>query len=35
VIPIRDINPTSRTAWVTLVLIADNVAVFLLWEPPY
>ncbi len=32
-IPIRDANPTSRTAWVTLVLIAANVAVFLFWQP--
>jgi membrane associated rhomboid family serine protease len=31
-IPIHDQNPTWRTAWVTLVLIAVNVAVFLL-EP--
>jgi membrane associated rhomboid family serine protease len=35
VIPIRDINPTSRTAWLTLVLIAANVAIFLLWEPTF
>jgi membrane associated rhomboid family serine protease len=35
VIPIRDINPTSRTAWLTLLLIAANVAVFLLWEPAF
>jgi membrane associated rhomboid family serine protease len=35
VIPIRDINPTSRTAWVTLALIVANVAVFLLWEPTF
>ena len=34
-IPIRDINPTTRTAWLTLVLIAANVAVFLLWEPTF
>jgi membrane associated rhomboid family serine protease len=33
VIPLRDANPTSRRAWVTLLLIAANVAVFLLWEP--
>ena len=32
-IPLRDANPTRRTAWVTLGLIAANVAVFLLWEP--
>jgi membrane associated rhomboid family serine protease len=31
-IPIHDQNPTWRTAWVTLVLIAVNVAVFLI-EP--
>jgi membrane associated rhomboid family serine protease len=35
VIPIRDINPTSRTAWLTLVIIAANVAIFLLWEPTF
>ena len=34
-IPIRDINPTSRTAWLTLAIIAANVAVFLLWEPTF
>ncbi len=32
-IPLRDANPTRRTAWVTLGLIAINVAVFFLWEP--
>ena len=32
-IPIRDANPTSRFAWVTLALIIVNAAVFLLWEP--
>ena len=32
-IPIRDVNPTTRTAWITLVLIAANVVVFLLWQP--
>ena len=34
-IPLRDINPTSRTAWVTLAIIAANVAAFLLWEPTF
>ena len=34
-IPIRDENPTSRTAWVTLGLIALNVVVFLLWQPTF
>jgi len=33
VIPIRDVNPTTRTAWVTLGIIAVNVVVFLLWQP--
>jgi membrane associated rhomboid family serine protease len=32
-IPLRDANPTRRTPWVTLVLIAANVAAFFLWEP--
>ena len=32
-IPLRDANPTRRTPWVTLGLIAVNVAVFFLWEP--
>jgi membrane associated rhomboid family serine protease len=35
VIPIRDQNPTTRTAWLTLVLIVANVAVFVLWEPTF
>ena len=34
-IPIRDENPTSRTAVVTLALIALNVVAFLLWEPTF
>jgi membrane associated rhomboid family serine protease len=33
VIPIRDANPTRRFPFVTLSLIALNVAAFLLWEP--
>jgi membrane associated rhomboid family serine protease len=33
VIPLRDANPTHRRPWVTLALIAVNVAVFFLWEP--
>ena len=32
-IPIRDVNPTTRTSWITLALIAANVVVFLLWQP--
>ncbi len=32
-IPIRDRNPTEGRAWVTLGLIATNVAVFFLWQP--
>jgi rhomboid family protein len=35
VIPIRDVNPTTRTAWLTLAIIAANVAIFLLWEPTF
>jgi membrane associated rhomboid family serine protease len=35
VIPIRDQNPTSGTAWLTLALIVANVAVFVLWEPTF
>lgn len=34
-IPLRDINPTSRTAWLTLAFIAANVAIFVLWEPTF
>jgi membrane associated rhomboid family serine protease len=34
-IPIRDENPTSRTAIVTLGLIALNVIAFLLWQPTF
>ncbi|HET9671961.1 MAG TPA: rhomboid family intramembrane serine protease [Actinomycetota bacterium] len=34
-IPIRDLNPTSRPAWLTLALIAANLAVFVLWEPTF
>ncbi|MGH2676551.1 MAG: rhomboid family intramembrane serine protease, partial [Actinomycetota bacterium] len=32
-IPLRDANPTRRRPWVTLALIAANLAVFFLWEP--
>src|SRR5712691_9349758 len=32
-LPIRDDNPTRRTAWVTLMIIALNVVAFLAWEP--
>jgi membrane associated rhomboid family serine protease len=34
-LPLRDDNPTSRTAWVTLAIIALNVLAFLLWEPTF
>lgn len=34
-IPLGDLNPTRRFAWVTLAIIAVNVAVFLLWEPTF
>jgi membrane associated rhomboid family serine protease len=32
-LPLRDDNPTSRTAIVTLAIIALNVVAFLAWEP--
>jgi membrane associated rhomboid family serine protease len=32
-IPLGDINPTRRRGWVTLLLIALNAGVFLLWQP--
>ena len=32
-IPLRDSNPTRRFAWVTLAIIAANVAIFLFWQP--
>jgi len=35
VIPIHDSNPTRRTAWVTLALIAANIVVFLVWQPTF
>jgi membrane associated rhomboid family serine protease len=34
-IPIRDSNPTSRFAWVTLAIILANTAIFLLWQPTF
>jgi membrane associated rhomboid family serine protease len=33
VLPIRDINPTRRFAWVTLGLVLANLAAFLFWQP--
>jgi membrane associated rhomboid family serine protease len=35
VIPLKDYNPTSRVAWVTAVLIAVNVVVFVFVQRPY
>jgi membrane associated rhomboid family serine protease len=35
VIPIRDLNPTTRTAWLTLALLAANILIFVLWEPTF
>ncbi len=32
-LPIRDVNPTRRTPWVTIALIALDVGLFLLWQP--
>src|SRR5437867_3225340 len=34
-LPIKDLNPTTRTAWVTIGLIAANVVIFLLWQPTF
>ena len=34
-IPIRDSNPTRRIPFVTLALIAANVAVFVFWQPTF
>ncbi|MGH2682366.1 MAG: rhomboid family intramembrane serine protease [Actinomycetota bacterium] len=31
-IPLRDSNPTHRTPWVTLAIIAINAAVFIFWQ---
>jgi membrane associated rhomboid family serine protease len=35
VIPLRDANPTRRFAWVTLLFVAVNIAVFLFWQPTF
>ena len=34
-IPLHDSNPTRRVPWVTLVLIATNIVVFLVWQPTF
>ena len=34
-IPIRDDNPTTHRAYVTLAIIALNVAIFVLWQKPW
>jgi membrane associated rhomboid family serine protease len=34
-LPLKDINPTQRTPWVTIALIAANALVFLLWQPTF
>jgi hypothetical protein len=34
-LPIRDDNPTRHVPYVTLVIIALNALVFLLWEPTF
>ena len=34
-LPLKDYNPTARTPWVTITLIALNVFVFLLVQRPY
>ena len=33
--PLRDTNPTRRTPYVTLGLIAANVLIFLFWQPTF
>ena len=33
--PLRDTNPTNRTPYVTLALIAANVLIFLFWQPTF
>jgi membrane associated rhomboid family serine protease len=35
VLPLRDRNPTTRTAWVTIAIIAANVGVFLFFQPTF
>lgn len=35
VLPLRDRNPTTRTPWVTIALIATNLALFALWQPTF
>jgi membrane associated rhomboid family serine protease len=32
VLPLKDTNPTARTAWLTYALIVANVLVYLLWQ---
>ena len=34
-IPIRDLNPTTKVPFITIGLIAANVLVFLLWQPTF
>jgi membrane associated rhomboid family serine protease len=34
-LPLRDANPTARTPFLTLAIIAANVAAFLLWQPTF
>ncbi len=34
-LPLKDYNPTERVPWVTVLLIATNVAIFLLVQRPY
>ena len=33
--PLRDTNPSHRTPYVTLGLIAANVLIFLFWQPTF
>jgi membrane associated rhomboid family serine protease len=35
VLPLRDDNPSTGTAWVTIAIVALNVIAFLAWEPTF
>jgi membrane associated rhomboid family serine protease len=35
VLPLKDRNPTTRTAYLTLAFIAANVALFFFWQDPF
>jgi membrane associated rhomboid family serine protease len=35
VLPLRDDNPSTGAAWITIAIVALNVIVFLAWEPTF